>query len=55
MGRDAFGWPQTMALTGSATPHVRADIQRSLGLGARARFDLHVASFDRPSMRRRGT
>ena len=50
-GRDAFGWPQAIALTGSATPQVRVDIQRSLGLGARAKFDLHVASFDRPNLR----
>jgi ATP-dependent DNA helicase RecQ len=50
-GRDAFGWPQAIGLTGSATPQVRTDIQRSLGLGLRAKFDLHVASFDRPNLR----
>ena len=50
-GREAFGWPQAIALTGSATPQVRVDIQRSLGLGSRAKFDLHVASFDRPNLR----
>jgi ATP-dependent DNA helicase RecQ len=50
-GRDALGWPQAIALTGSATPQVRADIQRSLGLGVRAKFDLHIASFDRPNLR----
>ena len=50
-GRDAFGWPQAIALTGSATPQVRVDIQRSLGLGERAKCDVHVASFDRPNLR----
>ncbi len=49
--REAFGWPQTIALTGSATPEVRTDIQRMLGLGIRARYELHVASFDRPNLR----
>ena len=49
--REAFGWPQSIALTGSATPQVRTDIQRSLGLGSRAKYDLHVASFDRPNLR----
>lgn len=49
--REAFGWPQVIALTGSATPEVRADIERSIGLGGRARYDLHVASFDRPNLR----
>src|SRR5262245_22578145 len=50
-GRDAFGWPQAIALTGSATPQVRLDIQRSLGLGSRTKCDVHVASFDRPNLR----
>ncbi|HKP27783.1 MAG TPA: ATP-dependent DNA helicase RecQ [Gemmatimonadales bacterium] len=50
-GREAFGWPRAIALTGSATPQVRVDIQRSLGLGARAKCDVHVASFDRPNLR----
>ena len=31
-----LGEPQTIALTGSATPHVRADIARCLGLGPAA-------------------
>ena len=50
-GREAFGWPQAIALTGSATPQVRLDIQRTLGLGLRAKCDVHVASFDRPNLR----
>ena len=29
---------------------MRTDIQRSLGLGQRARYDLHVASFDQPNL-----
>ncbi len=49
--RLAFGWPQVVALTGSATPEVREDIARVMGLGARARCDVHVASFDRPNLR----
>ncbi len=49
--REAFGWPQAIALTGSATPEVREDIRRCLKLGAGGGFDLHVASFDRPNLR----
>jgi ATP-dependent DNA helicase RecQ len=49
--RAAFGWPQVVALTGSATPEVRRDIVDTLRLGARRRVDLHLASFDRPNLR----
>ena len=46
------GAPPVVALTGSATPAVRDDIARTLGLGGPGRtFDLHVASFDRPNLR----
>jgi ATP-dependent DNA helicase RecQ len=45
--RDALGRPPTVALTGSATPSVRADIIAALGL---ARPDLHLGSFDRPNL-----
>lgn len=39
--------PQTVALTGSATPSVRRDIIETLGL---SRPDLHLGSFDRPNL-----
>jgi len=49
--RHLLGRPPTIALTGSATPEVRQDIAASLGFedGGR-RFDLHLASFDRPNL-----
>jgi ATP-dependent DNA helicase RecQ len=46
--REELQQPPTVALTGSATPDVRADIARSLGLG---KHDLHLGSFDRPNLR----
>jgi ATP-dependent DNA helicase RecQ len=46
-----LGRPQVVALTGSATPAVRADICRTLAPGAGDRFTSHVASFDRPNLR----
>ena len=46
--RYKLGHPQTLALTGSATPAVRADIARVLGFGARAA--VHVGSFDRANL-----
>ena len=53
--RRALGWPQVVALTGSATSSVRDDIRASLGLGAgspgRRPFALHLESFDRPNLR----
>lgn len=48
--RTLLGWPPTVALTGSATPEVRTDITRALGLGARSGFDLHLGSFDRRNL-----
>jgi ATP-dependent DNA helicase RecQ len=50
-----LGEPQTVALTGSATPEVREDIAASLGLGrgiaGRQRtLEIHVGSFDRPNL-----
>ncbi|HJP57621.1 MAG TPA: RecQ family ATP-dependent DNA helicase [Gemmatimonadales bacterium] len=51
--REALGSPQTIALTGSATPKVRDDIARVLGLGRgrAAGAAVHVASFDRRNLR----
>lgn len=46
--REAIGCPPTIALTGSATPPVRADIMNSLGL---RKPDQHLGSFDRPNLR----
>ncbi len=45
--RYRLGGPQTVALTGSATPEVRQDIVAALGL---RRPDLHLGSFDRPNL-----
>lgn len=45
--RVAVGAPPTVALTGSATPAVRADIVQVLGFG---RHDAHLGSFDRPNL-----
>jgi len=48
--RIRLGRPPVIALTGSATPEVREDIARSLRLGNSGRWDLHLASFDRPNL-----
>jgi ATP-dependent DNA helicase RecQ len=53
--RYLLGEPQTIALTGSATPRVRRDIAAALGLGRSAggrsrRLAVHVGSFDRPNL-----
>ena len=50
-----LGEPQTIALTGSATPRVRADIAALLNLGSRAGgpprgAETHVSSFDRANL-----
>lgn len=49
-----LGRPPVVALTGSATPEVRADIAATLRLGAwgptRGTWDLHLGSFDRPNL-----
>ncbi len=45
--RARLGFPQVLALTGSATPAVRQDILASLGMPDGV---VHVASFDRPNI-----
>jgi len=49
--RVRLGRPPVIALTGSATPEVRSDILRTLGLGRGRAPDVHVHSFDRPNLR----
>ncbi len=52
IARRRLGDPPVAALTGSATPLVREDIARVLGLGRRGRsLAVHVGSFDRPNLR----
>lgn len=46
--RYRLGQPQAVALTGSATPAVRADIARALRM--RPNYALHLGSFDRPNL-----
>ena len=52
--RYKLGRPPVVALTGSATPEVRADIASTLKLGlwgpSRGQWDLHLGSFDRPNL-----
>jgi ATP-dependent DNA helicase RecQ len=53
--RYLLGEPQTVALTGSATPRVREDIAAALGLGRTSggrprEAVVHVGSFDRPNL-----
>ncbi len=48
--RIRLGRPPVVALTGSATPEVRADIAALLRLGGARRWDLHLDSFDRPNL-----
>lgn len=48
--RVALGWPQVVALTGSATPAVRQDITRVLGLGGARGSRLVLGSFDRRNL-----
>ena len=45
--RELLGSPNTMALTATATPAVREDIARMLGLRTPK---LHVTGFDRPNL-----
>jgi ATP-dependent DNA helicase RecQ len=47
--RYRLGRPQTIALTGSATPSVRQDIVRVLGFSPDRRA-VHLGSFDRPNL-----
>ncbi len=48
--RARLGWPQVIALTGSATPAVRRDISRALGLGRGRGVQLVLGSFDRRNL-----
>lgn len=48
--RVALGWPQALALTGSATPVVRRDITRVLGLGGARKRRIVLGSFDRRNL-----
>jgi ATP-dependent DNA helicase RecQ len=48
--RAALGWPPAVALTGSATPDVRRDIARCVGLGTGRSLVSVVGSFDRPNL-----
>lgn len=48
--RRALGTPPVVALTGTATPAVRTEIARGLGLGERSPYDLHLGSFDRRNL-----
>lgn len=49
--RERHGRPPTVALTGSATPPVRADIRSVLALGQGRAVSEVVSSFDRPNLR----
>jgi ATP-dependent DNA helicase RecQ len=46
--RERLGWPQAVALTATATPHVREDIARQLKL---ERPETIITSFDRQNLR----
>ena len=48
--RALLGWPQAIALTGSATPAVRTDITRVLGLGGARGSRTVLGSFDRRNL-----
>src|ERR1051326_5176754 len=48
--RARLGWPQTIALTGSAKPAVRAEIVRALGLGGSRGLGSVLGSFDRRNL-----
>lgn len=48
--RQKLGGPPVVALTGSATPAVRTTIARTLGLGGKGGYHLHLASFDRRNL-----
>ena len=48
--RAALGWPQAIALTGSATPEVRRDVVRVLGLGSPRGLCTVLGSFDRRNL-----
>ena len=48
--RARLGWPQTIALTGSATPEVRKEIVRALGLGGVRGLHQVLGSYDRRNL-----
>ena len=48
--RAALGWPQAIALTGSATADVRRDVIRVLGLGGARGMRTVLGSFDRRNL-----
>ncbi|HEU5220117.1 MAG TPA: RecQ family ATP-dependent DNA helicase, partial [Gemmatimonadales bacterium] len=48
--RATLGWPQVIALTGSATPAVRRDVSLALGLGRGRGMSLVLGSFDRRNL-----
>lgn len=48
--RAALGWPQAIALTGSATAAVRRDVTRVLGLGGARGMRQVLGSFDRRNL-----
>ncbi len=48
--RARLGWPQVIALTGSATPAVRRDVSRALGLGQGRPVSQVLGSFDRRNL-----
>jgi ATP-dependent DNA helicase RecQ len=49
--RARLGDPPVVALTGSATPAVRAEIAAALGLGGSRPLSVEIGSFDRPNLR----
>jgi len=48
--RARLGWPQVIALTGSATPAVRRDVSLALGLGRGNGLSVVLGSFDRRNL-----
>ena len=48
--RAALGWPQAIALTGSATPAVRRELSRAIGLGGARGQCTVLGSFDRRNL-----
>jgi len=48
--RARLGWPQAVALTGSATPTVRQEVVRAIGLGGPKGLGVVLGSFDRRNL-----